>query len=166
MPTNRNNLAYFITFTTYGTWLHGDERGSVDDEHNIPGTPFAKPAIRRDHANRSAMKWPELNLNAKARGVVDRTVREVCVNRAWALHALNVRSNHLHIVVSANDPAVKVMTDLKAWCTRRLREAECLAKDAPAWTEGGSKRKLNTPESLRAAVHYVLHEQGPDLPME
>jgi hypothetical protein len=21
-------LAYFITFTTYGTWLHGDPRGS------------------------------------------------------------------------------------------------------------------------------------------
>ena len=23
-------LAYFITFTCYGNWLHGDERGSVD----------------------------------------------------------------------------------------------------------------------------------------
>jgi hypothetical protein len=22
--------AYFITFHTYGTWLHGDERGSTD----------------------------------------------------------------------------------------------------------------------------------------
>jgi len=28
--------AYLITFTTYGTWVHGDERGSVDREHNIP----------------------------------------------------------------------------------------------------------------------------------
>ncbi|HEX9659180.1 MAG TPA: hypothetical protein VGA18_02730, partial [Rhodothermales bacterium] len=32
-------LAYLITFTTYGTWLHGDERGSVDPGHSIPGTP-------------------------------------------------------------------------------------------------------------------------------
>jgi len=23
-------LAYLITFRSYGTWLHGDERGSVD----------------------------------------------------------------------------------------------------------------------------------------
>lgn len=23
-------LAYFITFRTHGTWLHGDQRGSVD----------------------------------------------------------------------------------------------------------------------------------------
>ena len=33
-------LAYFITFRCYGTWLHGDERGSVDRFHNIYGMPF------------------------------------------------------------------------------------------------------------------------------
>ena len=26
-------LAYLITFNTYGTWLHGDRRGSVDSNH-------------------------------------------------------------------------------------------------------------------------------------
>ncbi len=36
-------LAYFITFTCCGTWLHGDERGSVDREHNTPGTPVLEP---------------------------------------------------------------------------------------------------------------------------
>ena len=35
-------LAYFITFSTYGTWLHGTakEEGSVDRRHNVYGTPF------------------------------------------------------------------------------------------------------------------------------
>jgi hypothetical protein len=27
-------LAYLITFRCYGTWLHGDSRGSVDRFHN------------------------------------------------------------------------------------------------------------------------------------
>jgi hypothetical protein len=27
-------LAYLITFRCYGTWLHGDERGSVDRFRN------------------------------------------------------------------------------------------------------------------------------------
>jgi hypothetical protein len=27
---NEFPLAYFISFRTYGTWLHGDERGSVN----------------------------------------------------------------------------------------------------------------------------------------
>ena len=35
-------LAYFITFSTYGTWLHGTEKGlgSVDVEHNAYLSPF------------------------------------------------------------------------------------------------------------------------------
>ena len=34
-------LAYFITFHTYGSWLHGAVSGSVDDEHNRPGPRFS-----------------------------------------------------------------------------------------------------------------------------
>jgi hypothetical protein len=33
-------LAYFITFHTYGTWLHGQVPGSVDRAHDQFGTPF------------------------------------------------------------------------------------------------------------------------------
>lgn len=29
-------LAYFLTFTTYGTWLHGDERKSIVVKNGIP----------------------------------------------------------------------------------------------------------------------------------
>jgi hypothetical protein len=29
-----NPLAFLITFRSYGTWLHGDERGSVNRFHN------------------------------------------------------------------------------------------------------------------------------------
>src|SRR5262245_49884905 len=36
---NEYPLAYFITFRTYGTWLHGDERTSVERHgRNIYGT--------------------------------------------------------------------------------------------------------------------------------
>ena len=30
-------LGFLITFRCYGTWLHGDERGSIDRGHNSPG---------------------------------------------------------------------------------------------------------------------------------
>ena len=33
-------LAYLITFRCYGTWLHGDSRGSVDRFHNRYGAPL------------------------------------------------------------------------------------------------------------------------------
>jgi hypothetical protein len=28
-------IAYFITFRSYGTWMHGDERGSVNAPLNL-----------------------------------------------------------------------------------------------------------------------------------
>jgi hypothetical protein len=38
-------LAYLITFRTYGTWLHGDERYSMDRHgKNIYGTPKVLPS--------------------------------------------------------------------------------------------------------------------------
>jgi REP element-mobilizing transposase RayT len=112
------------------------------------------------------MKWPEFTLDAKARGIVDRTIREVCEHRGWSLMALNVRTNHVHVVVYAPVGADKIMFDLKAWTTRRLREAGCRPAKAPVWTEGGSKHKLFTAEAITAAAQYTSIGQGPDLPME
>lgn len=157
---------YFITFTTYGTWVHGDQRGSVDKEHKHHSMPKAPPMKRREKANRASMKWPAFTLNAKARGVVDKTIREVCEHRGWELIRLNVRTNHVHLVVWTRDPASKVMKDIKAWCTRRLREAGCVEAEQEVWTEGGSMRKLFTEEALRNAIEYVVNGQGPDLPRE
>jgi hypothetical protein len=36
-------LAYLITFRCHGTWLHGDERGSVDRFHNRYKSPCIEP---------------------------------------------------------------------------------------------------------------------------
>ena len=48
-------LAYFITFTTYGTHLHGSAKGSVDLEHNIYGTPLVERNLEREERQRAAM---------------------------------------------------------------------------------------------------------------
>ena len=45
MESDAQPSCYLITFRTYGTWLHGDSRGSVDRRRNasgqarIPGIP-------------------------------------------------------------------------------------------------------------------------------
>ena len=36
-------LAYFISFRTCGTWLHGDKRGSIDRFHNQYRSPYIAP---------------------------------------------------------------------------------------------------------------------------
>jgi hypothetical protein len=36
-------LAYFISFLTYGTWLHEDKRASIDRFHNRYLAPYVPP---------------------------------------------------------------------------------------------------------------------------
>ncbi|MEZ5993578.1 MAG: transposase [Planctomycetota bacterium] len=152
-------LAYFMTFTTHGTWLHGDERGSVDEEHNAPGTPYITTNKLRVTRNRERLKTPEFLLSKEAREVVDAAIQETCEHRGWTLKALNVRSNHVHMVVVTLEQSIKVMNDCKAWATRKLRAVGLASSEQRVWTRRGSCRKLFTAEAVRNAVDYTMNRQ-------
>jgi hypothetical protein len=49
-------LAYLISFRAYGTWLHGDRRGSVGHFHNRYGTLPNTSAMTRNTNNRAITK--------------------------------------------------------------------------------------------------------------
>jgi hypothetical protein len=55
-------VGYLITFRSYGTWLHGDRRGSVDRLHRIYGTPRLPPNNQRRQYKRYL--WTEQQLLA------------------------------------------------------------------------------------------------------
>jgi len=156
----RSPLAYFLTFTTYGTWLHGSESGSVDRRQNLPGTPFLPSHAGWENSRQGVLRQAPYALDQARRDVVLRTVCEVCTHRSWKLHAVHVRPTHVHVVVAASAAPEKVMADLKAWSSRRLREACGEDADRDRWTQHGSTRYLNDEESVEAAVRYVVDEQG------
>ena len=112
-------LAYFLTWPTYGTWLPGDERGWVEREH---GWRLPDPVKELDAMAR--MSEDACRLNSDERQIVEDTIAAHCRIRNWALHAVSCRSNHLHLVVSAVDHPDAVRDQLKAWCTRKLKEHE------------------------------------------
>jgi hypothetical protein len=53
-------LAYFISFRTYGTWLHGDKRGSIDRHHNQYGSPYIPPNDKWHQYNQRQLKTKPL----------------------------------------------------------------------------------------------------------
>lgn len=57
-------LAVCFTFRSYGTWLHGDERGSVDRYQNIHGTPRIPKNSNWKIFNEGLLSRPPLILNA------------------------------------------------------------------------------------------------------
>lgn len=150
-------LAYFLTWTTYGTWLRGDSRGSIVDDSRV-GMPVSpkRNALRR-HDEKLLTQSPVI-LKTEARLLVERTIREVCHVRSWVLHALNCRTNHVHVVLSARITPERVLVQLKAWSTRRLREAGFASSDDRVWTKHGSTRYLTDHTSAMAAVWYVENQ--------
>src|SRR6266850_3448844 len=86
---NEFPLAHLITFRCYGTWLHGDDRGSVDTSHNHYKTPYALPNQGRHQHNLGTLKGEPVLLNADQRASVEAAIRETCTIRKWPLHALN-----------------------------------------------------------------------------
>lgn len=154
-------LAYFLTWTCHGTWLHGDPRGSVDKTHNNRLSPVLPPDWERQSRELERLDSSPSLLSDAARQVVAQTIVRHCAIRGWKLIALNVRTNHVHVVVAcgADVPPERAMDQFKAWSTRRLREAGLRDPDTRVWTEHGSTRWINSPESLASAVSYVVEGQ-------
>jgi hypothetical protein len=159
-------LAYFLTWTTYGAWLPGDARGWVEK----PGE-FRPPDDQRQRAARQLMTEPALTLDAEQRRIVEDMIADHCRIRGWHLHAVQARSQHVYVVVSApgQNPEV-VMDQFKAWCTRKLKERERSHGSRGQkirqnwWTQRGSKLWLNDSESVAEKIKYVLEEQGKPTP--
>ena len=157
-------LAYFISFRTYGTWLHGDERGSIDRFHNVYGTPYIAPNKRWHAYNQTQLKTDPLILGAQQRKTIELAIRETCKFRKWSLLAFNVRTNHVHTVVSANRKPELVLNAFKANATRELRQRGLWRHPFSPWADKGSKKRLWNERSVANAVDYVLNRQGDDLP--
>ena len=158
-------LAYFISFLSYGTWLHGDRRGSIDRFHNRYRSPYMPKNDSWRNYNRAQLKTKPFFLRAKHRRAIKEAIKETCNKRKWSLLALSVRSNHIHVVVVANGKKPElVLGAFKANATRQLREHGLWRHPFTPWTDGGSKRRLWNEQSIVEAIDYVLYGQGDDLP--
>src|SRR4051812_49049600 len=159
IPHGEEPLAYLLTWTTYGTWLPGDDRGWTEK----PGQ-FREPDLEHEHRALLRMTEPALILTDEQRKLVESVIRRHCEIRSWHMHAVNCRTNHVHAVITADRHPDDVMDQLKNWCTRRLKEHQQMgAPDEPPrqnwWTQRGSKRPINNEDGLAGAISYVVEGQ-------
>lgn len=153
-------MTYLITFACYGCHLHGDTSGSVDYAHNCPGTPIVEADRARVAFEEQRMDQPPYHLDQIRRDAVLEAIQEVCAHRAWNLLAAHVRSNHVHTVVEAEVPPERVMSDFKAYASRRLSRMRLDSPTRKRWARHGSTRWLWKPQHVSAALEYVVAEQG------
>jgi REP element-mobilizing transposase RayT len=113
----------------------------------------------------SELNQPIIILTEAQRGIVEAAIRETCAFRSYICRAINVRTNHAHVVVSAAIKPEKIVNDLKSYATRRLREQGEFSAADKIWSRGASTRYLWKPKHVNAAVEYVIYGQG-DVPFE
>lgn len=157
-------LGFLLSFRTYGTWLHGDERGSVDQSHNIYSTPLLDPDAKRQGDMVKRMKCTPVVFNDVMRSVVDAAIVDHCKYREWQLFERAVRTNHVHVVVGYVGLAPEQMIgQLKARASRWLHERSLVRPGVKIWSDGpGSRQYLWKPDQINRAARYVL--DGQDVP--
>ncbi len=167
---------WLFTNTTYGTWLPGNERGSVTSvrdrraqdrasssrmEHDQPGKPWevSIPGIYRSSS--SLLKGPPIFLTLSHADALLSQLRETALYRSRTLHAVAIMKNHWHVVVTVpGDPDPdRVLTDFKAYGSRALNQKFGKPTSGTWWTMRGSKRKLPDGAASATATHYVLYKQ-------
>lgn len=159
MP-NDDPIAFFLTWSTYGTWLPGDARGWVEYQH---GFQLPDPILELECAAR--MTEDACRLAPHQRERVNKQVPETCEHKRWLLHAVNCRTNHVHVVLSSSAAPKIIREQLKAWCTRRLNEQQVelgipeRERRTKWWAERGSIRWIFNESDLAAAIDYVLNQQ-------
>ena len=157
------SATYLITFTCYGTRLHGQE-GTIDRRHNQPGSRAMPEDWVLLEQSRGLMSQQPYLLDAARRKAALDGIRWVCDRRGWTLVAAHVRTNHVHVIVYAPSSPENVMIALKAYASRAINELAIDPAETRRWTRHGSTRYLWTHTELRAAIKYVVAGQGE--PME
>jgi hypothetical protein len=146
-------IAYFLTWTTHGSWLPGDPRGWVKR-----GGDFRSANHVLHTAVARAMNDPPLSLSPAQRGLVYDAIDMTCRHRGWVIHACQCRIQHAHVVVTATRvPPEIVLAQLKAWSTRALADAGLSHRRC--WSRGGSSRLIFGECDLQRVVEYVTECQ-------
>ena len=156
-------LAYFISFSTYGSHLPGDSRGWVDADHNIHGTPVRTAnSVLLDTVKQQGIVEYALD-SEQQRQLVLEALMETCRFRGWCLIAAHIRIHHAHFLVKAECPPEKVLTAAKANATRILKEylnSREIPIPAKFWAAHGSTRYVWDAKDLDPLTHYIYHEKG------
>ncbi len=164
-------LGHHCTFTTYGTWLPNEPRGSwsqyvaswdlyqfgpatkVDTHRSVAHRPFNRDEKRK---MQDALAHPPVKLIGEQALVVATSFAELPYN----IYALAVMPNHLHLVVGSADRSIRqIIGHIKSTATRALREQGWFEDHSP-WTAGGWNVRLYSLQDMRRAIAYV--ENNPE----
>src|SRR2546425_12343799 len=108
-------LAYHVTFGTYGTRLHGDERGTVDRAMNKPGDPIIGADPGWWELERKKLRFDPVILRPDEMIYIESVVPSICTRGGWAHHIAAGGPDHVHVLLTAEAVGGAGREGLKRW---------------------------------------------------
>jgi REP element-mobilizing transposase RayT len=140
-------LGYMITWTTYGTWLQGDERGYVKKGLIRSGSKGLM------QANRRLQLQDAVQLSKLEQQVVRKAIMKEAVSQGHHIYALSVQPTHVHVVIAYTPESISTTV---AYYKKAGRLAlKCKGYTGKLWTRGYDKRFCFDEESLKHRIEYV-----------
>lgn len=161
-------FALLITWTTFGTWLPGDQRGYVSNtrragrpwepKQNMPGTPYTRDDCLTRETARVMLKQRPVWLTQPQALVAAEALVEAARKRSWRIMRAALMANHVHVVICDcpnNGPSVRRI--LKG--TSQAKLSESAGQSRRWWTDRGSDRYLNFDAAILGAIRYVAEQE-------
>lgn len=143
-------LGYMITFTTYGTWLQGDERGYVKNEKIHP----ANKSLMQ--ANKQLQVQDAVKLSDVQQQIVKVAIIKEATSRGQKIYALSIQPTHVHIVIEhTSEPVHRIVAYYKSAARVALKGTGHIGK---LWTRGYDKRFCFNSEELEWRIQYVVSQ--------
>lgn len=157
-------LAYHAIWTTYGTWLPNDPRGSFSEkiyQEELAALGKIRHGRQDPQPDRRTLRcfWtaaeprlsrPAVFLDPPGRQRIATAFAHVVKRLDLSVHACSIMNDHVHLVLLHNGRRVEyVVGQLKSAGTRAMGVKRTL------WARGCWKVFLNKPAAVEAAVAYV-----------
>ena len=140
-------IGYMLTWTTYGSWLQGDERGYVKDGQTLGGDEKLVDLCKKFQEGHT------VKLRNNEKDIVRRAILNEAERTGHTIEALAVYSNHIHLVARYfPEPIGRTVSRFKNVATSALRKH---GRAGRVWTRGFDKRFCFNQEDLDRRIQYV-----------
>ena len=145
-------IGYMVTWTTYGSWLQGDERGYVKQGW----TRLGDNAIRQ--ANLNMLKTPPVTLTKSERKLVYEAIVSESKVIGQEIFALTVCSDHVHLAAKPCGESIEqIVSRYKNKAMFALRK---YGRKGRLWTRSFDKRFCFTDEQFAARITYIHNHKS------
>ena len=136
-----------LTWTTYGSWLQGDERGYVRDGRILGGDKELVDVCEK------LQKGHAVKLRYNEKDIVRWAILDEAERMGQTIEALAVCSNHVHVVARyVAEPIGQTVSRFKNVASSALRKH---GREGRVWTRGFDKRFCYSQEDLARRIEYV-----------